>query len=116
MTIIERVARGAALLDERVPGWETKINVRELRLGSCVHCVLGQLFSGFERGVDALGLLVAASAYGFAFAGELGQWSLEDMALRAAWTAEIDRRLEARADVACEHGAVVERALDAVCV
>lgn len=43
ITIAERVARGAALLDEREPGWWQRINVRTLDIRSCKRCVLGQL-------------------------------------------------------------------------
>lgn len=38
------VARGAALLDEKVPGWYTRVNVETLKMESCVQCMLGQLF------------------------------------------------------------------------
>ena len=45
-TIAERVAKGAALLDAEQPGWADRIDLDELELESCRHCVLGQLFSG----------------------------------------------------------------------
>lgn len=43
--IAERVAAGAALLDERQPGWWQRINLDSLDLGSCVGCILGQLYA-----------------------------------------------------------------------
>lgn len=44
MTIAERVAAGAALLDEHVPGWDRRINLVLLDLPDTCNCVLGQLF------------------------------------------------------------------------
>jgi hypothetical protein len=43
-TIAERVARGAALLDEREPGWWQRIDLGRLDIGSTCRCVLGQLW------------------------------------------------------------------------
>lgn len=39
-----RVARGVALLDERVPGWWERVEVLGLHMGSTCRCVLGQVF------------------------------------------------------------------------
>lgn len=36
--------RGAALLDEKMPGWHDKIDLERLQLASLTQCVLGQLF------------------------------------------------------------------------
>jgi len=47
-----RVARGAALLDEKLPGWDRRIDLDNLHLGSKCDCVLGQEFAN-----DALGPL-----------------------------------------------------------
>lgn len=59
----ERVARGAALLDEKVPGWDRRINLGSLDLGDGDCCIIGQLFPGdgkylsnYSAGIDALGL------------------------------------------------------------
>jgi hypothetical protein len=42
-TVAERVAAGAAWLDEREPGWEGRIDLDALSLGDSCKCVLGQL-------------------------------------------------------------------------
>jgi hypothetical protein len=42
-TIAERVARGAALLDEREPGWWQRIDLGALDMDEPCECVLGQL-------------------------------------------------------------------------
>jgi hypothetical protein len=41
---VEDVARGAALLDEKRPGWFSEINLADLSLDNASRCVLGQLF------------------------------------------------------------------------
>jgi hypothetical protein len=43
-TVAERVARGAALLDEREPGWAERIDLGRLDVMSECRCVLGQLY------------------------------------------------------------------------
>jgi hypothetical protein len=56
VTIQERVQRGIELLDAKVPGWASRINLDNLQLSDCVECVLGQLFGRFSKGADELGL------------------------------------------------------------
>lgn len=76
-TVAERVARGAALLDEKLPGWDQRIDLAGLELASCYRCVLGQLFtwhplptenafspSPYGLGIEALGI-DRGSRYGF---------------------------------------------------
>ena len=41
-----RVAQGVAALDEKVPGWDKRIDLTTLSLGSSRYCILGQLYSG----------------------------------------------------------------------
>jgi hypothetical protein len=53
-TLAGRVKRGAALLDEKRPGWAGRIALDRLAMGSCSACVLGQIFGGFDLGVHAL--------------------------------------------------------------
>lgn len=45
----KRVARGAALLDEKRPGWFMRVDTETLQIEDCEACVLGQL------GVDEFG-------------------------------------------------------------
>jgi hypothetical protein len=45
MTNAERVQLGANLLDERVPGWVTRVNLYTLDIASALDCVLGQAYS-----------------------------------------------------------------------
>lgn len=43
MTVESRVARGAAWLDQVVPGWERKIDLSRLDLADSCQCILGQV-------------------------------------------------------------------------
>ena len=40
----EQVAKGVALLDNKVPGWWQHINLDTLQMSDCSQCMLGQLF------------------------------------------------------------------------
>ena len=40
-----RVEKGTALLDEKLPGWESNIDLDRLQLADVDQCVLGQLFA-----------------------------------------------------------------------
>jgi hypothetical protein len=42
-TIADRVAKGAAYLDEREPGWWKRIDLDKLDLRKPCRCILGQL-------------------------------------------------------------------------
>jgi hypothetical protein len=99
--ITARVARGAALLDEREPGWWQRIDLDRLDLRSPCRCVLGQLhgnyypaadrmFGGDDRKVES-----AAIAHGFDSVGVIPPYTEYD-ALDAAWRDLITaRRAEA---------------------
>ena len=50
----ERVQRGAALLDEKRPGWADKINIATLRMSSECACILGQLEGMFWSAAQRL--------------------------------------------------------------
>ncbi len=94
-TIAERVARGAALLDERRPGWAGEVNAEELEMASCYQCMMGQIFGEFCVGTDTLDLDMESDYYGFDVkVGTLAKRMAEYIALEAAWIAEIAARLE----------------------
>lgn len=52
----DRVARGAALLDEQVPGWERRIDPDRLDVTSACGCILGQVFGSYDDGCRQLQL------------------------------------------------------------
>lgn len=49
-----RVAVGAALLDQTVPGWWQRVDLETLDICRYNRCVLGQLFGDWIVGLDAL--------------------------------------------------------------
>lgn len=53
-----RVAKGAALLDEKKPGWERQIDLDELDVQSSTSCVTAQLSDArwYAAGMEELGL------------------------------------------------------------
>ena len=53
-TVAERVARGAALLDEKVPGWRERINLDTFAISSCERCILGQVYGYYATGLGEL--------------------------------------------------------------
>lgn len=68
-----RVARGAALLDERGPAaWRQRIHVGRLDVGSWRDCVVGQLYPNTLLPVALHGRLGGPVAL-----GELRDWALD---------------------------------------
>jgi hypothetical protein len=53
-TLAGRVKRGAALLDEKRPGWAGEIVLDRLAMNSCFNCILGQLYDSYFAGLDAM--------------------------------------------------------------
>ena len=99
-----RAAQGAALLDDRDPGWATRIDADALRLSDGSACVLGQLSGEYRRGLRArvLDLSSAPSRFvspvdlGFQAVGDLGD-ATEDLdyaLLTRAWRDEVTARAE----------------------
>lgn len=48
-TIAERVQAGVEFLNEKMPGWEKKINLDTLDLADGRHCILGQIFAAYAK-------------------------------------------------------------------
>lgn len=61
MSDADRVRAGVALLDEKVPGWDQRINLKVLDLQYCNECVLGQLFGHFAEGLNEVFQLSTSS-------------------------------------------------------
>ena len=53
-SIQQRVARGAAKLDQVMPGWERKIDTSKLMMSNTDCCIVGQLCGNFFRDVNTL--------------------------------------------------------------
>ncbi|AHH98235.1 hypothetical protein [Kutzneria albida] len=89
-SIEERVARGAALLDEKQPDWFQQIDLDKLKLDCPARCVLGHLYGSFDRGAFVLGIAFKEAAYGFDGFEEHSELS----ALQAEWVRVITARRE----------------------
>lgn len=89
-----RAAKGAELLDDKVPGWAEKIGLATLMMWSCSWCVLGQLFNDYGGGMKQLGLTAQeALEYGFCPIGsEFDPYNHDADMLRLEWQDEIARR------------------------
>lgn len=82
-TLRERVTKGAEFLDRVRPDWFLDIRLGILDLNSCHACVLGQLYSYYDQGLDRLGMPDnndneddLAVAHGFCLRhGEAGTWT-----------------------------------------
>lgn len=85
-----RVMRGAALLDEKVPGWRERVNPDTLDMSSDRNCVLGQLYDWYALGLQTLGVttVIEATRYGFDVAYNVVQRDrTQTPALTDAWRA-----------------------------
>jgi hypothetical protein len=63
LTIKERVAAGAAWLDERAPGWIGQIDLSELDIEEPCNCILGQVYGHYFRSPRDARIDDDASAY-----------------------------------------------------
>ena len=58
----ERAARGAAYLDQVMPGWYRRINADQLDMGNGLTCILGQLYGSFAAGLTGCHLINPSTA------------------------------------------------------
>ena len=99
-TIAARVARGAALLDEKQPGWVERIDLGALWMRDTCGCVLGQLYEdpadpmrddGYWLGLRALEIparpVSAPERFGFAVEDPQDYGALD-----AAWRTLVESR------------------------
>jgi hypothetical protein len=110
MNAREAVARGVALLDEHMPGWELKIDLGALDMGDCDVCVLGQLVGNYTRGLHKLGIydgwfgpisyeeIPACAWFGFE-SGTIAGSERDYAALEQEWARVIKKRLDRGVDL-----------------
>lgn len=93
-----RVRKGAALLDERVPGWAHLVNRLRLNISDGYACVLAQVTGKhYVHGLRLLSLhYMNAPEYGFAAATDgIGGVDEEFDRLTECWHEEIAERVKA---------------------
>lgn len=105
MNNFERVQKGAALLDKRVPGWAGRINQFTFDIDSFRLCVLGQLFGRYGDGIFelfGLGYSTEPEDHGFYPVESLTKSSAKEQdriadrkERNSLWLSEINKRLEA---------------------
>lgn len=89
-TIAERVAAGAAFLDEHEPGWVDRIDLDRLDLDLCPDCIIGQLYGPeYYAGLRTLGITGSGTDRGFWPLGTGGNAASD---LTAEWTRVITER------------------------
>lgn len=92
-SIQKRVARGVALLDERVPGWEKRIDLKELKMQDCFQCMLGQLYGDFGYGIFRLKLKDLETDIDHGFNLDIDSIEADDFQLlQQEWTRVIKQR------------------------
>lgn len=108
-SVSTRVARGAALLDQHVPGWWKKISLEQFAFVDSCNCILGQLFDArYDQGLKALFSSYRLSDHEFPLDVEHGfdaaeqpwesfdsnQWLTEINTLEETWVSLIKGRYE----------------------
>ena len=97
----ERVARGVALLDDKVLGWAERIRPRELNIAFPYQCLLGHLYRSYTTGSMTLKLGAwspvdehrAPSHYGFNYESASGAERIMAMkCLNQLWCKEVLKR------------------------
>ena len=89
---LPRVKRGIEYLDKHNPHWWRQIEVTELQMSSCRHCVLGQLYGDFTFRPDGFPDPVE---FGFEIQPHLNtNGTIEYTKLRNIWRDEIENRQE----------------------
>jgi hypothetical protein len=95
MSIANRVAKGAAILDKCRPGWWMKIDTNRLNILTYQSCVIGQLygFGGFDRGITELKETAGGLNFFFSFRhGFYGWIPSEYNQLTSEWKRVIEAR------------------------
>ena len=80
------VQSGAALLDDKMPDWYTRIDTERLNCTDWLHCVLAQLYGTYLDGLWALYIYTPERTI------EYGFDALDEGDLTPLWLEEIARR------------------------
>lgn len=88
----DRIARGAALLDEEMPGWAEKISLEILDINDSEMCILAQLYGSFYGGGENLGLFTNDKLVENGFFPEKMDDTYYKNLKNEAWAEEIAKR------------------------
>lgn len=84
-----RIERGAKLLDERAPGWRSRIDLETLDMRDGACCILGQVYLDYSTGITSLDLWRRPSTRDRGFATAKGERYSD---LTAAWCAFLEAK------------------------
>lgn len=74
-TVADRVARGAAWLDENYPNWVDSIDLAVLDLADCYLCMMGQVYTGVIPDTERNQIIAqVASKWGSETGKSKGYW------------------------------------------
>lgn len=95
--VVERVQRGAALLDVQHPYWWKKVKASDINMTSDFTCVLGQVYGSFGVGyMQAFARSSAKQTYGRLVAYGFSAESVDELGhLKHAWSNAVSEREEA---------------------
>lgn len=97
-TLADRVARGAAWMDEQTPDWFRQVNDDTFDVADCETCIWGQVYGGFFWKQGDLGWdLRQAEDYGFTIVYKTPEGTEVDSKsgmthLTSLWGGEISKR------------------------
>ena len=83
-----RVKKGAAWLDKKMPGWREKINVETLNTFSAGRCVIGQTFGDYNTWNNEYSDAFCFR-HGFNLCDSLSKYEVYRRELTMAWAKEI---------------------------
>lgn len=97
LTIEQRVANGAAFLNENVPNWFQEISTETLDVNDFEKCVLGQIFGHYDTAKDTMRNAFIHSSFtraemGFDLIGDDGdKMRIDGEKLTAEWKKIVDQ-------------------------
>lgn len=114
LSVVERVAAGAEILDRAMPGWAHKIDMSILNITDSLDCILGQLYNGYWHGQsevkDALDRDFVSTHEWCSWGFDLNDWDAyneDDLTeyddLHDAWNAAIMDRINEAENVSETH-------------
>jgi len=95
-TILEKFYRGSKLLDEKCPKWFLLVDLASFDFVNPTKCILAQVFGGYTKGLEALGLAEPGKAWDNPFAGGEHGFAgklAESDEFQELWTVAVHQRM-----------------------
>ena len=92
-TFRECFENGLNFMDEKVPGWWTKINRATFEINSSQYCIWGQLYGDFHKGLEIFHMTnYEAARFGFVSFGFSEDARFNFMLVKGLWGRLIEER------------------------